>query len=476
MEWLLRGAWALVVYSLRASTSLAKALTGRGQVRLLPSGSGHNYNGLAPERQLRALRQGELPLGRLVNPVASFNKIGSKVYLPMTLLQRGCAVLGPPGAGKTEGILIPWMASLLRAGASVVTVDVKGDVYDRIKADIIAFGGKVIYWNIADPAHSQSWNWLDSISDMKDIEAAVQSILGRPRENDNQPYFYQRDCRWLRTFIQVAKAAHGAKAKSADLYNIISDQNALRSLFQKYPAVQKFGSDLRELFVLSGDEHAKAVSGLLNALHLLTEPNVMRLSSRSDFSIDDMFSRPTLLVIGARLAEGQVSQVLSSLILGLLLNRVFRRFGTSSGIPLFFLLDEAPRLKERINLEETLSIVRAARSGICLAAQDIGLLGPEREAILGNCATILTLRGVSQQTAKYLSGRLGARQEEAISVGRDQSSWFEPTKPERISRNLVTVPVLGETEIMYPPGEYPAVVQVSPVHAAPFIVELRRSG
>jgi len=435
-----------------------------------------DYRGVAEEKELRPLFQGTVSLGVYLHPQKG---PGRPLFLPAELLYRNCAVIGPPGSGKTEGIIIPWILELLGAGYSVVTVDVKGDLFDRLQGDAQRMGVRVWYWNPADPARSQSWNWLDEVRDSRDIEASVQSILGRPRPNDPQPFFYERDYRWLRALIGMVKEVYGNQAKPRQLYELIGDQEAIRDLFRQYPQVRGRAVEVADLLQFSPDEHSRAVSGLLNALHLFNEPSVRRVSERSDFRLPGVGRQPTLLVVGASLADARAAEVLSSILLNLLFNFVYRRFGpggSQTALPLYFILDEAPRLKERINFEEVLSIARAAKVGICLAMQDAAQFGDERQvsAILSNCLTIILLRGCSPATARYFSGRLGERVDQVLVQSRYRGP-FDLFSQQSTSVQTVTVPVLREREIMYPPfGPYCAVCQVSPVSNKPFLVDLTR--
>lgn len=436
-----------------------------------------DYRGVAEEWELSPLFQGAVSLGVYWHPKRG---AGRPLFLPAELLYRNCAVIGPPGSGKTEGIIIPWIVDLLKAGYSVVTVDVKGDLFDRLQGVAQQIGVRVWYWNPADPMRSQSWNWLDEVRDSRDIEASVQSILGRPRPNDPQPFFYERDYRWLRALIGISKEVYGNQSKPRNLYELVGDQEAIRDLFRKYPQIRSRAVEVADLLQFSPDEHSRAVSGLLNALHLFNEPSVAQVSERSDFRLPNIGVRTTLLVIGASLADARAAEVLSSILLNLLFNFIYRRFspgGSKTALPLYFMLDESPRLKERINFEEVLSVARAAKVGICLAMQDVAQFGDERQvsAILSNCSTIILLRGASPMAAKYFSERLGQRVDQFVVQSRYRGP-FDLFSQQGSSVQTMTVPVLREREIMYPPfGTYCAVCQVSPVTNKPFLVDLTRN-
>jgi type IV secretory pathway TraG/TraD family ATPase VirD4 len=435
-----------------------------------------DYRGVAEERELRVLARGAVSLGPYVH---ARGRRGRVLWLSAALLQRNCAVIGPPGSGKTEGIIIPWVLELLQQGYSVVTVDIKGDLIDRLGGAAQKLGRRLWYWNSADPSRSHSWNWLDGIHDMRDVEAAVQSILGRPKPNDPQPFFYERDYRWLRALIQITKAVYAQQAKPRDLYQLVGDQEALRDVFRRYPQTRSYATEVTDVLHFGPEEHSRAVSGLLNALHLFNTPSVIQVSERSDFFLPNLGVQPTLLIVGASLADARAAEVLSSMMLNQLFTFIYRRFGpsgTGTPLPVYFVLDEAARLKERLNFEEILSVARSAKVGICLAAQDVSQFGDERHvaAILTNCLTSIVLRGCSPETARYFAARLGQRFEQVVNVNR-QRGPFDLFSQYGRGMQTVAVPVLREREIMHPPGgPYCAVVQVAPVTAKPFLVDLTR--
>jgi type IV secretory pathway TraG/TraD family ATPase VirD4 len=236
---------------------------------------------------------------------------------------------------------------------------------------------------------------------------------------------------------------------------------------------------LRDLLDFSSDEQSRAVSGLLNELHLFTVPPIEQVTSHSDFQLSDINAQPTLLLIGASLADAKAAETFSGLMLSQLFNQVYRRFinrDVGNLRSIYFLIDEAARLKGCIDYEQVLSVCRSAEVGVCLALQDVAQLGDERTAstILTNCHTLITLRGVSSATARYTASRLGERVVQTVEVTRHRGPT-EVIGGRGTSIGTKVVPVLEEREIMHPPiQDYCALVHIPSASAKPFFVDLTR--
>jgi type IV secretory pathway TraG/TraD family ATPase VirD4 len=441
---------------------------------LPPPGSAdyYDYRGVATEREVKSMRDGEFSLGRYLDP-----RRGPRgpIGLPGGALLRHAAVIGPTGSGKTKSVLLPWTASALRAGASVVLVDVSGDLLDDLALVRTAtgpFNARVAKWDYTDPTRSVSWNWIASLKDDDAIASVTEALIGRPRPNDPQPFFHDRDRRTLRGLLETTRRTQPG-ATTADLLTLLHDQRALEAAHRQVggtAAARRLG----EVVGLPSGEYGRAVTGVINALEALDHPGVRAVTGRDELDLDALFDVPTLLVVSAPLHGTRTSEVLGSLMLSQVIRVLYRRFGTTSGTHAFLVVDEAPRLAGRLPLEELLSVSRRARVSVCLAAQDVTQFGDESErtSILSNCSTYVTLPSSSEAGAKYFASRLGERRQSVLGVSQTTSSGL----PQRsISMSLESTPVLGLRELMDPPwGPRTGIVHAPAVAGRPFLVDLTR--
>jgi type IV secretory pathway TraG/TraD family ATPase VirD4 len=448
----------------------AQGVLGPGDPPAPPGVGVLDYRGLAPTHTLQLPEHG-LPLGRVIDvhrgPVFP-------CALPVDAIFRHACVIGPPGSGKTYSIIAPWIVALLHAGFSVATIDVKGDLFDEIQACAATYGSKTgasgLIWDYAAP-RTHRWNFLHEVTSDRGVEAIVLSLLGRPKENDSQPYFYQRDYRWLKGLARLTLEVRGAAAQPRHLLELLADQGMITSLAPNSSA----HAELFDLAALDPADYGRDISGIMNVLSIFGEPEVNAAVAVSDFQLEQVLSEPTLLIGVARLSDGRRAEQMSSLLLSQLSLTVLERFGRGTPRPFAFVIDEAPRLKDRIDLEALVSVARGARVGVCLSAQDVSQFGTadRQNALLASCHTYVSMSGVSPTSAEYLSRRLGTRQ-------REQYSYTQPGKrgifePPARSYAVSTGPTLESTEIMYLPfGQHAAIVHNPAAASGPFIVELSR--
>lgn len=432
----------------------------------------YDYRGVARGSDLCQLEGAPFPLGRLVDPRRGHR---FKLGLPFDVLRRHAAVIGPTGGGKTKGLIVPWVAAALRLGHCVIAVDIAGDLLEdlaRHRSATGALNAEVAQWDLSKPRDSISWSWLKSLTDDEAVDAAVEALQGRQPPNDPQPFFHQRDGRFLKGLLQLAQADQPT-ATGSDILGIVRNPAALESLIDRQPS-HPATARLLDLYGRSYSDYSQATSGLVNALEVLEHGGLKSITSRDELQIDQLFDSPRLLVVGAPLHAGKIGVAASSLLLSQVINRLYRRFTHDRGQHVFLVLDEAARLADRLRLEELLSVSRRARVSVVLAAQDVAQFkdASERISLFGNCATYVSLPGRSTVSAEYLQSRLGQRYQSSMSISRSGAQLRDlPTKSSQVS----LIDVLGVREILDPPwGPRSAIVHSQPIVSKPFVVDLSR--
>ncbi|MGY4856852.1 type IV secretory system conjugative DNA transfer family protein [Cryobacterium sp. AP23] len=430
-----------------------------------------DYRGISRPKDLRHLVGLPFTLGRVRDVRRG---LGAPIGLDGNYLARHAAVIGPSGSGKTRSIIVPWIASALQAGNSVVAVDVTGDLLEQVldyRAVVGPLGALAGKWDFSDPNTSVSWNWLADLDTDDSVIAAVDALIGRENPNDPQPFFAQRDRRVLRGLIDVVRQV-SANPQLSTLINAATNQSMFKRLVALAPRPE---TRLAEVVQLDPADFGKAMSGIVNALDVFDNSDVRHVTSRIEFTKRSIFDRPSLIVIGAPLKGGRTSVSLSSLMISQIVRELYTRFGQSSPSRVFLFLDEAARLTDRINFEELLSVSRGAGISVVLAAQTVSQFRDpsERAAILDNCATFITLPTPSKESADYFISRLGQRQQSTLSTNLQVGGTGRSTTA--YSRSSTSVAVLGHREVMDPPwGGRSALVHCAEASSAPILVDLGR--
>ena len=399
-----------------------------------PPAAGGSYYDFRSVLDLRSVpgewQTAEFPRGRYVRPAKGPR---DPIVLPERVIAHHAAVVGPAGSGKTTGIIIPWIIAGLRAGWSVVTIDVKGNLVNRVRNAIQAsgqpLGVRAAVLDYTHPSQSIKWNWLAELDSHRAIDNAVQSITGKEPPPKSDPYFHM-DSQILRGLLELASVSSQRDTLTASaLLQTLEDQSKLVRRLKRYPG-SPASALLRDLETLHPDEYAKRISGVAIRLDALANPMVEAVTN-------------------------------------------------PGGVPLLLVLDEAAQIADRVDFESLLSIAREAQVAAVIAVQDVAQFKDEnqRSIIFANCGTTIYMPRTSSKSAELLAKRLGEHpvQASSVSVGPSSSGWGTHT-----SRSTQTQmdPVLGAREIMSlgdPFGQFAAIIHAPAIADRPFIVDLTQS-
>jgi type IV secretory pathway TraG/TraD family ATPase VirD4 len=446
-----------------------------------------DYRGVAAWADAQNLDGGQFPVGAFAD--LSRRAFRGPIGLPGEVMNRHAVVVGPAGSGKTYSLLIPWMYAALTSNWSVVAVDVKGDLREDFldfKDEIGggALGARLTKWDFTDPRGSSPWDWLAELHDDARMDAAITALLGRrPEQSTSDPYFYQRDYRTLRGLLTFARAVVPDVRTASDLIRLLEDDIKLDALIKQTPRAGG-ASDLEAALRYPQADYPKVISGVVTALSALDSAAVNAVTraaaTRPSINLEHALDDHQLLIVGAALKGGEVSATLSSLLLNQLAQRLYERFGEARR-PVLLVIDEAPRIVDRVDVAKLMEVSRSAGVGVVVAMQDVAQIHDEndRSSILSNASAFAILPGASPKSVDEFGKRLGSRFER--TVGMSTGPRMRGLGGLETSQNVGVepVPVLREREIMQPPvGGRPAVIHVKApelgVTAKPLLVEMQR--
>ncbi|PTT69219.1 hypothetical protein DBR22_04415 [Arthrobacter sp. HMWF013] len=390
---------------------------------------------------------------------------------PSSVIDGHVLLAGKQGSGKTSSIIAPWIAAGVAAGYSVITVDVKGDLMDQVRANGLPTGARISEIDYRKPETSARWNWLAELDSDRAIDNACASIIGRTAPPGTDKHFFDQDNRCLRGLLESLRESRlKTPTSTSTLMRTLADQESVRRIVARDPR-SPAATRLRDLADLYPEDYSKRVSGVLAKLDAISSPSIEAVSRRPTFKTSDVLSSPQVVSVVAPMHDGPMSVTFSSLFIKQVLHKAFDRFSIES-CPVLLVLDEAARLSDRIDYDELLSVARGASVAVVLAVQDLAHFknDNERSSIVSNAGTLIVMENSSPLTARHMSDRLGHHS--VPSVTRTRSAGRSPATS---SATYASVPVLGQREIMSPPidGRI-AVIHSWAVSDQPFLVDLQR--
>lgn len=397
-----------------------------------------------------------------------FGKDGERLICFPSNSEINIAVFGPPGSGKTSGLVI---INALRFEGSVLAIDVKGDIYNFCKNE-----RNIIRFCPDSPnAIEESWHFdpLAGIKNMSVTEKklyieAMALVLVPNQEGSNDSYFEET----ARIYFQGITHLLLHKNPNTTFSDIIHSILAGNCFDCVTEAMQSDCVEAKELLSSLYGNNEKNTSGAYNtlctAIKVFSNPILDELLTDNGkcISIEALESgKDVYLQISQEHLESYAP--LFTLIVQSFSTAFTKRLDSSTGIknrPILMLLDEFPALTYDFKLiSSNLSTLRS-KSIICmLIQQNLAQLKKRygedgTSALIGNCHAQIILGSNEINSSKVFSETIGEHKVLRVSDSQSSSDKKSNGKSIQEAREPVFFPEdfgdLGKDLVLYFKGKH----------------------
>lgn len=350
---------------------------------------------------------------------------------------RGLMVLGVPGSGKSESIIIPFIKQFLQKGFSMLIYDFKYPTlasltyyhYLKNQANRKLKHHKFHVINLDNIEYSQRINPLDTryIKTLADAGETAEAIVFALKKGDkmqgNEQFFTQSAINFLSASIYYL-----AKRKGG-IYSTLPHLLAFTSL--PYPALFQHLStmpELQSLIAPFASAHKNKANEQLERQIGSVRINISRLATKETFWVfgandfDLRISNPPSVLV---LANSPDSQNINSAFFASVLLRIIRLVNSSGNNPCALVVDELPTLYLH-KLDNLIATARSNKVAVVLGLQDLAQLNQQQGKETSN--TITSIMGSvvsgavrSKETLEWLERLFGKIKQTSQGLNIDRS-------------------------------------------------------
>lgn len=353
-------------------------------------------------------------------------------------------IIGPSGAGKTRGYVLP---NLLESGESLIVTDTKGDLCQQAGAVLRRHGYEVQEINLTDCiASPYGYNPLDYIR-MEDgccHEQDVMTIAAAlvPLENQREPYWelaarsmlacmiaYVMEClpEWEHTMASVTQLFREmgsgkfdrlmSELVEIDPECLAAVQYQMFRVTQKadrtYASIQSILAEKLSTFTFSGPQF------------LLDHPCKINLPS-----ISERKTAVFLHVSDTDRSMDRIAALFYTQALQVLCNSADKRVDRRLRIPVRFILDDFASAADACipDFDRITSVIRSREISVSIILQSLSQLeagyGHDKAmTIINNCDHLLYLGGQDVETARYIAVKANRPVNTVLQMPLD-SAWL----------------------------------------------------
>ena len=283
-------------------------------------------------------------------------------------------ISGPTGTGKSVSVLIP---SILRMNASLVVLDISGELYAKTARAKKQLGGyDVKVFNPANAAKSIGYNPMKRANTSSEINTLADNLIRATLgSNSKDPFWNIKAKDVLSLIIKILKTQAPEYQNLFNvrqlLFKLQSDPNEVDRLFARH-ADPILMSQYRAFVTLDPKLSTSILATCQASLQILTDDNVAKVTSHDTLDMEAFRHRKTILYVQIPINQMNVLSPLVSIFCTQFFNYTMSKIPhPTRELDIFYLLDESSILKIPGDLmAATISNIRKYRGGILLVYQN----------------------------------------------------------------------------------------------------------
>ncbi len=345
-------------------------------------------------------------------------------------------IVGPPGSGKTSRYSLPNLVHAARCDKqrSLLVTDPKGDLYRDMAELLREQGWEIRSVNLLQPRASDRYNPMDYVRSVEDAFRLANTIISNTSGTQvaGDAFWTNAERSLLACLIWYAKRClkpeHQHLAAVLHLGNTFAKNQELMEATFEAPGVDETARRLyAQVASLSDKTRDGVFIGFAVRLQLWASPEIAALTASSDFDLRDLGRKPTALFVIIP-DHHSTYQALTSLFFDQAFQELITAADENGGRlehEVRLMLEEMANIGRIPDLEKRLATIRSRGLLVEMILQTIGQLkagyGEAWNTITGCADTILALAANDQETAEWLSKRLGTSTIRTTSTSSTQT-------------------------------------------------------
>lgn len=386
----------------------------------------------------------------------------------LTGINNNDLIIGPTGAGKTRGYVIPNL--IHPTGESLIVADTKGNLHKAYGDHLRSLGYEVQVLDFMDcvdspcgfdPLRAISNAYLDGRPIQQDV-LRISAAFCPLGEFEREPYWTEAAQMMLASYMAlVLERFHPDDHSMATVCHLVAraSKEQVQELFDDlaFSRSDSFAVMEHRLSTLNATAdkmYASVVGVLVNALHPYCFEGATHLF-RSAVPVDpaSLGRKKTALFLTIsdndrsmdRLVNAFYTQALQDLT-----READRRSDSALAVPVRFILDDFAANTVIPDFDKIITTIRSRGIAVSLIVQDLAqlqaLYGDGAGSIIANnCDTWLYLGGQDVETAEMLARKLNKPADAVLGLGLDEAFLMRRGgKPQRVRKHDLTLDVVHE--------------------------------